>query len=467
MASTRFLVQAVFFIGRAAAAPEELADFPWPNSSLTHDEEDDFFWGVRAKVLRARAPGCSGCAHGPEGYQTCLNRIRWLMTQEHKDCDTARRIVAQEDCPGACSACDERACSDNTNINPRPAFVNPETTANGEGYIFAVGDWGNGDPDFTMHWKCHARIYSPQNPECQPGTPQWQRDSDAQFNVAAQMLKRAETLQPQAFINTGDNIYVDGLNAVNDPKMTKVFEDRYPNKEFQVPWLSVLGNHDWGGHACYFDEGRNRLVRGYHQIEYDTEPDWEWPNQKKRRWVLPDTVYKKRITFGPVSIDIFGFDSNFARPEENCGQVGFGQPCAPHLMGRCYGFIEATKQKSIKFINEELAKSDATWKIVFAHHPSGNIRGRWGDFIDVLNRHKVAIYLAGHSHNLQRLYHGGVVELVTGAGGGAIQDNLPYGFTILHFTKDKLDYSFVDDFGNDMRGLSGTINNPNAEQTVV
>merc|ERR1719411_1536095 len=105
----------------------------------------------------------------------------------------------------------------------------------------------------------------------------WAKDNDAQF-----------------VINVGDNFYPGGVQNVSDPMWDYVFEDRYADEPLQIPWFSVLGNHDYGGFQCFFDLSQNLFTHAQAQIDYDDEKDWQWPLSKKKRWVMPDLFYKKR-----------------------------------------------------------------------------------------------------------------------------------------------------------------------------
>ena len=53
-------------------------------------------------------------------------------------------------------------------------------------------------------------------------------------------------------MSTGDNFYPLGIKADNSESMNQFktsFSDIYtnPHEELRIPWLTVLGNHDWYG----------------------------------------------------------------------------------------------------------------------------------------------------------------------------------------------------------------------------
>jgi predicted phosphodiesterase len=90
------------------------------------------------------------------------------------------------------------------------------------------------------------------------------------------------------------------------------------------------------------------------------------------------------------------------------------------------------RPKMLAWCKDDLAASEATWKIVFYHHPSYDVGAhhtRWGrdDFLPLFRRHGVDLVFTGHSHSYQRfrpLFTKGENEQqpithVTAAGGGA------------------------------------------------
>ena len=72
----------------------------------------------------------------------------------------------------------------------------------------------------------------------------WGREGDYNQTVVADaMARRAASLRPDFVVSTGDNFYEWGLVSVDDPAFDRSFKDIYTQKELQVPWHVVLGNH--------------------------------------------------------------------------------------------------------------------------------------------------------------------------------------------------------------------------------
>jgi hypothetical protein len=82
-------------------------------------------------------------------------------------------------------------------------------------------------------------------------------------------------------------------------------------------------------------------------------------------------------------------------------------------------------QRQVKWLEEELAKDDAEWKICFMHHPpysSGKQHGSDKQLREVIEpllvKHRVNVVFAGHEHFYERVRpQKGVHHFISGAGG--------------------------------------------------
>merc|ERR1719160_1082013 len=86
----------------------------------------------------------------------------------------------------------------------------------------------------------------------------WNTDHNAQKNVANVMKNVGQQVKPFMVVNAGDNFYwggvlhkdLGGRDIYDDVSFGKAFESMYSDKSLMVPWLSVMGNHDYGGDGC-------------------------------------------------------------------------------------------------------------------------------------------------------------------------------------------------------------------------
>jgi 3',5'-cyclic AMP phosphodiesterase CpdA len=106
------------------------------------------------------------------------------------------------------------------------------------------------------------------------------------------------------------------------------------------------------------------------------------------------------------------------------------------MQGRYYTFTQGIVQffaldtnenadwsNQLSWLDQELAKSKATWKIVFGHHPlySSGMHGSSSERIELLSplfkQHSVQLYVNGHDHNYERTQPiEGTTYLTCGAG---------------------------------------------------
>lgn len=184
-----------------------------------------------------------------------------------------------------------------------------------------------------------------------------------QHKVARAMEDYDRVNSLSLFLLAGDNIYEDGDIA----KVGGAFE--YPYRVFRqksIPFYAVLGNHDL------------RTNNGEDQVRY-------------RGYNMQGRYY----TFTKELVQFFALDTN-----EN-----------------------ASWSEQLAWLEDNLARSPATWKIVFGHHPvySSGIHGNTTQLVENLPplfaRYGVRLYLNGHDHNYERTKPiEGTTYLTCGAG---------------------------------------------------
>lgn len=123
------------------------------------------------------------------------------------------------------------------------------------------------------------------------------------------------------------------------------------------------------------------------------------------------------------------------------------------------------------WLDQDLAKTEAKWVIIFGHHPPLTSGARGGNrafqrfFVPVLQRHRVDLILTGHDHHYERIgpLTGGMHLIVSG-GGGAPLKTTGYGpatqkvahvhhFLALDITKDTLLMRAIDIDGQEIDRL--------------
>jgi tartrate-resistant acid phosphatase type 5 len=218
------------------------------------------------------------------------------------------------------------------------------------------------------------------------------RGEPDQQDVATQMGKTAHNLGARFVISVGDNFYEDGVASVQDTQWQESFEDVYTAQSLQVPWYSILGNHDyhWNCDA---------------QIAY---------SKKNSRWRMPARYYAQSHPVDKdITADFFYIDTT-------------------PMVGIYYNpfFEESTRNQVITqnvpaqlaWLKAALAASKAQWKIVIGHHPiySGGEHGDTHELIEhilpLLQEYGVQAYFNGHDHDLQHLMAGDINLFISGGG---------------------------------------------------
>ena len=250
----------------------------------------------------------------------------------------------------------------------------------------------------------------------------WGSGTEDQRKVAAQMARSAAKFAPDFIVSTGDNFYPDGVRSVDDEQFASKFTNVYADSRLQVPWYVTLGNHDHRG-----------KVRA--QIKY---------SERNPRWRLPSKFYKhSQPLSGTEGADFFHIDTS---------EILYAD--------------KPDVDEQLTWLDNALASSEATWKIVTGHHPvySGGRHGSSKELIARLSplfaRHGVQAYLNGHNHHLEHVIVDGTHYLTTGAGAKpqaakgiegtrfAVGEKL--GFLIMRLTGAELEIEFVDDQGNSL-----------------
>lgn len=185
----------------------------------------------------------------------------------------------------------------------------------------------------------------------------------AQYAVAKAMTRYYQQNPFNFIVLAGDNIYPNG----EIERIEEVFEKPYqPLLEKGVKFYAALGNHDI------------RTNNGEDELKY-------------AGFNMSDRFY----TFRQGPIQFFALDTN----------------------------SNADWKAQLPWLDKELSRSEAPWKIVFGHHHiySSGVRGVNQIFVKhltpILEKHGVQFYLNGHEHHYERTRPiNGITYLICGAG---------------------------------------------------
>ena len=281
-----------------------------------------------------------------------------------------------------------------------------------------------------------------------------------QRQVARTMAAVAKSRPFDFVITLGDNFYGSGVLSVTDPQWKSKFEEMYGDPALQVPFYPTLGNHDH--HSVPLA-----------QVEYSRHSD---------RWHMPAQYYTfTRKTTDGTAVAFFAIDTPSMQEgtdgteaevpldqrlaaiecQVQRGNLEIGEGVAQYIAEQVPRpgtftfrriFILARKMQrevsrdlvdealrasdsdyveQIRWLDEELSKSEARWKIVYGHYPPyGHHPVRQDNetlierLVPVLVKGGVDLYIAGHDHFLDMLKPIDGVHYVT-SGAAAASDN-PY-----------------------------------------
>lgn len=186
-----------------------------------------------------------------------------------------------------------------------------------------------------------------------------------QYAVAKAMTRYHSQNEFDLAILAGDNIYNDG----EIKKINAVFERPYqPLLKQGVKFHACLGNHDI------------RTDNGNPQVLY-----------------LGFNMQGRYYTFRRDPVQFFALDTNH----------------------------NADWQTQLMWLEQELSRSNAPWKVVFGHHQIYS-SGRYGinqnlikTLTPIFQKYGVQLYINGHDHNYERTRSiNGTAYLICGAGAG-------------------------------------------------
>lgn len=319
-----------------------------------------------------------------------------------------------------------------------------------DAHFFAIGDWGgdghqNSGPGHT--WKNPSKCDGPaleQNnltmgANFVAARPCQDADRWAQKNVARQMKMVAKKSKPDYVINVGDNFYPGGIEVrcqtgdSPEKQFGPLWKQVYMNDpDLQgKPWLSVLGNHDYGG-------------IGYMQ-GWDQQVFYSWTNDD---WIMPAQYWSRRVQYRDFAVQFWFLESNTC--DANMGSQhgicqGAGECYDMKNGATCQSTLQAAWPASIKMITDNIDNSSAEWHVLVTHHPPAWVSNQ-REVVALSS--KIDLIIAGHTHYQDSGRNNDMQWILTGGGGGVTSDSGPtkhgydnaYGFVDLKINRTHLSY---------------------------
>eukprot|EP00930_Biecheleria_cincta_P020695 TRINITY_DN154_c2_g1_i1.p1 TRINITY_DN154_c2_g1~~TRINITY_DN154_c2_g1_i1.p1 ORF type:complete len:594 (+),score=85.79 TRINITY_DN154_c2_g1_i1:90-1871(+) len=327
--------------------------------------------------------------------------------------------------------------------------------------VFLIGDWGGINYGFGPVPADHTKTADPNKRR----EHNWAVDTSAQQRVAGQFNARAKWRHPDYVLNVGDNFYWGGVECgcgrpmwdhCDTTQWRYIYEQIYTGPGVDgVQWLSVLGNHDWGGWR--FDKGWDQA------IAYT----WGGLPESTGRWVQPSVFYKARVLYEDFKVDYLFLDTNIfdvkdnpwfdpvhnicgtkhADPWSGCGEEG------PANAWECSGWFSRIWKQQQTWMEDLLKQSiidKVDWQVIVTHFPPwwGENHWKW-----LANEYGIELFITGHVHRQDVLNNyrwdnqfKPSVVVITGGGGGITSELYPneagwddqYGFMDMTLWKDTI-----------------------------
>lgn len=329
-----------------------------------------------------------------------------------------------------------------------------------ESHFFGIGDWG-GDTAGHVWW--NAKSAHGQSGKHGPA------DDWAAKYVGRQMKTLADKVKPDFVLNAGDNFYPGGINQncmanwnSSDPthQFTDVFggvTPVYGEGVGDIPWLSVLGNHDYGGF---------KFNSGWDQQIYHT---WSGADN----WRLPAQYWHQHVKYAGFSVDVFMLDSNFpdtgaASDSNMCDSKQGPWTCWSLARDGCAVYFHQLWKDGVAWLEQKMQEtiSDGdgpNWRILLTHFPPSF----WGSTPEVSKiaelhqKYGFHLVFTGHTHG-QEFWFGGSAKMdvnwiISGGGGGISSESPPsldgkdlaYGFVDFKISSKDLTVEFFSWGGED------------------
>ncbi|CAH0482921.1 unnamed protein product [Peronospora belbahrii] len=315
-------------------------------------------------------------------------------------------------------------------------------------------------------------------------------DYNAMEYVAILLGQAAAALQPRpsVVIGHGDNFYWDGLHGVTDQayRFQQTFEDKYNAPSLTgIPWVNVMGNHDYGGASYVCTDGEMAVECGstselLASLDQKFALQSQYVSPQDNRWIMPDHFFVHSIAdpISNVTIDIFNLDTNDAdshgaqqiccqcygysgKDDDSCENVKRGDSlCAGGDIGMfdaCMNKLQAWGDDSRENLVEAAKASNATWKIVNTHYSPYNHYApgpakKWRELLDGLG---IQLFFYGHTHGEKHDYAAFKTHFIENGAAG----HYPYGFFSFNVSPTwlKVNFNTFDDSWSMTKDVDATV----------
>lgn len=329
-----------------------------------------------------------------------------------------------------------------------PRGIVPALTRS-DNYFIILGDWGRSE---------------------RPG-PCQRKVAEKMADYTREQARKGKTLL--AVVTTGDNFYWSG---VTPQTWQRSWGDVYNKPEYtylkDVPWLGVLGNHDYGDNDPYLfcpdkkPKARStvtvktvaggRVVQPYGGNAFNRDRNRERAPFTDQ-FHLPDYSYHYELNVHNVSLEFIMIDTNRDDVVYNLGPDADG---FRNAFQRCGGedhvknFMNRTYIAGMQLLQERAYRGTAKTTVVLQHYPEKlyEVKATFEMYLNP-NRTTNVLYAYGHVHR-QECHafdaSGACTQLLSGSGGGCCagdrRNPMVGGFTAVHLLDNG---GFTTDFDSE------------------
>lgn len=288
-----------------------------------------------------------------------------------------------------------------------------------QNYFIIIGDWGKAGGPGSCQYAVAGKL---------------QRFVKAQKQAGKHLLFIA---------SVGDNFYWTGVTpkAWREDWEVPYGPNNVTSALYQVPWLAVYGNHDFGEHDPYaicphvYPIGLiNKQAYSGNQLNQDRNPNR--PDSTKSFW-MPDYNYHYEIP--EADLEVIAVDTNGKMDPNLIAGNAKARGIADDVCGGrsvTESFLKAVAKAGDDLVVERAKKSTASTVLIIQHYPGLCPRALFENALTPERRAKVRLICAyGHVHS-QRCdvkINGQCMDVLSGGGGGCCGPmvNLA-GFTAVH-----------------------------------
>jgi hypothetical protein len=248
----------------------------------------------------------------------------------------------------------------------------------------------------------------------------------------------------------GDNYYWTGQDC---SEYARDWKNMYGDNLTGVPWLAIMGNHDWGNsdptslcawNSPRYVDARTGIPYSANQLNTDKK-GCNPPN-----FYMPDFGYY--YTINELSFELIGIDENVVDCPGGLGgngQSGGASDLFAHCGGSTSvgcGYLKKINDASIAMFEQRARTSTNQNFVITQHYPGvgANLVGQFCGYRNQSNLQNEMIVAAyGHTHSQQ--CDGSVdtkfghlcYAIMTGGGGGCCSEVTHRGFYVMGFDENK------------------------------